>query len=256
MEYRKPGAADSVPPRWAIEVATNQIWLESHWSADDPPEPLVLNTTNVVCHVTLLGLMQTNGSIQLPAIMHLPDQGSFRITAGPPPAANALGYAAQYDGKNVQITVPGATQENPLVKYCWEAVAIHPDVANIDADEHFDGFRRDWLNIFQLSPHWHTLANHAASDTCAFCYYEYADIAAINPAAGFIVGWRPSIWSGKRSIKLSAGAMPARMPGHGAFPEYSSDTLPSLLIAATDYVQTRKDDGWLTTNYDHLKSWG
>ena len=92
IEYRRPGAAGSAPPRWALEIGRQEIRLESHWSADDPPEPLVLEAENSICHVTLLGRMEPDGSIQLPAIMHFPDQGSFRISATPK-AIKALGYA-------------------------------------------------------------------------------------------------------------------------------------------------------------------
>ena len=45
------------------------------------------------------------------------------------------------------------------------------------------------------------------------------------------------------------------MPGHGAFPVFATDTLPSLLIAAEDYVAGSKDNQWLVANYGHLKSW-
>ncbi|HEX4349307.1 MAG TPA: family 20 glycosylhydrolase, partial [Verrucomicrobiae bacterium] len=252
VEYRKPGAADSVPPRWAIEVATNEIWLESHWSADDPPEPFVMNADNSAYHVTLLGVMQTNGAMQLPAIMHIPDQGSFRISAEPP-LAGALGFAGQYDGKVVQMTFPGATQENPVVKYRWQVAAIHPPVAGIDSDERFDGFRRNWLNIFQFSPHWHMLANHVTSDTCAFCCYEYADIAAQTPPLADGVTALDMV---RQTVdEIIGGGKAYGMPGHGSYPEFSADTFPSLLIAAEDYVGAGKDDGWLATNYDHLKSW-
>lgn len=43
VEYRGTNAAPWEPPRWAIEIDTNEILLESHWSADDAPQPLVLN---------------------------------------------------------------------------------------------------------------------------------------------------------------------------------------------------------------------
>jgi hypothetical protein len=258
VEYRHPGTADSQPPRWAIEIGTNEIELESHWSANDPPEPLVFDADNSICHVTLLGLMETNGAVQLPAILHFPDQGSFRISVVSG-EVKSLGYAVghgdlgAHQARVVQITLPGATRENPMVKYRWEVVSIHPKIAGMDSDARFDGFRRDWLNIFQLSPRWRMLANHAASDTCAFCYYEYADIA----------GQTPPLANGLTALdlirqtldKIIAGANAYGMPGHGDFPEFAADTLPSLLIAAEDYVQGSKDEGWRTTNYDQLKSW-
>ncbi|HTV39731.1 MAG TPA: hypothetical protein VMF08_04090 [Candidatus Sulfotelmatobacter sp.] len=58
---------------------------------------------------------------------------------------------------------------------------IHPEVEGVDLDVRFDAIRRDWLDILQISPKWRMLANNASSDTCGFCYYEYADIAAQTP---------------------------------------------------------------------------
>jgi len=258
IEYRRPGTAGSVPARWALEIGRQGIRLESHWSADDPPEPLVLEAENNLCHVTLLGRMEPDGSIQLPAIMHFPDQGSFRISAAPK-AIKALGYATgpgdmgANQAKAVTITFPGATRETPVVKYRWEVVALRPKVAGIGADARFDGFRRNWLNLLQLSPHWRMLANHAASDTCAFCYYEYADLAECTPALARGVTALDLV---RQTLdRIMGGANAYGMPGHGAFPEYSTDTLPSLLIAAQDYIAGSKDQRWLATNYARLEAW-
>ena len=52
IEYRRPGSRDSARPRWALEIGRQEIWLESHWSADDPPESLVFEAENSTCHVT------------------------------------------------------------------------------------------------------------------------------------------------------------------------------------------------------------
>ena len=258
IEYRRPGAEGSGPPRWALEIGRREIRLESHWSADDPPEPLVLEAENNICHVTLLGRMESDGSVQLPAIMHFPDQGSFRISATPK-AVKALGYATgpgdmgANQAKAVKITFPGATRDIPVVKYRWEVVAIHPKVAAIGADARFDGFRRNWLNMLQLSPHWRMLANHAASDTCAFCYYEYADIAERTPALAKGVTALDLV---RQTLdRIMGGANAYGMPGHGGFPEFSADTLPSLLIAAQAYIAGSKDQRWLATNYGRLEAW-
>ncbi len=258
IEYRRPGAAPSAPARWAVEIGRREIRLESHWSADDPPEPLVLEAENSICHVTLLGRMESDGSVQLPAVMHFPDQGSFRISAAPK-AIKALGYAigpgdmGANQAKAVRITFPCATREEPVVKYRWEVVEIHPKVAGIDGDARFDGFRRNWLNILQLSPHWRMLANHAASDTCAFCYYEYADIAECTPALAKGVTALDLV---RQTLdRIMGGANAYGMPGHGAFPEFSADTFPSLLIAAQAYIAGSKDHRWLATNYSRLRAW-
>jgi len=256
VEYRRPGADSSEPPRWAIELGTDEITLESHWSADDPPEPLVFAARNNVCRVTMLGLMETNGTVNLPAVLYFPGQGAFQISnvsggiksvdyETPLPSD----YPKRRRPNTVQITFPGATKENPTVTYCWKVAAIHPPISGIDSDPRFDAFRRDWLNILQLSPQWQALANNAASTTCAFCYYEYADIAAQTPPLA----------SGLSALDMVRQTLDRIIAGGSAYgmqsSNYASDTLPSMLIAAEDYVQGTKDTDWLAQNYDELKSW-
>lgn len=255
VEYRKPGISDSQPPRWAIEVNKNEIVLKSHWSADDPPEPLELNLDNSVCHVTLLGLMEKNGSIQLPALMHFPDQGTFRISANVTDAG-PLGYSAWRRSGPIHITFPAATQKNPDVTYRWEAVAIHPEIPAIGSDARFDGFRRNWLNIFQYSPGNRMLANNVTSDTCGFCFYEYADVAQATPPLANGVTALDMV---RQSLdRIIAGALVyglfdiSKDPHH---PKFAADTLPSFLIAANDYVEGSKDERWLNDNYGHIKGW-
>src|SRR5215469_5636373 len=114
VEYRSPDATPSEPPCWAVEIKNQEILLESHWSAKHSPQPLVLDADTSVSHVTLLGFMETNGSIRLPALMHFPDQGTFRISANLGHAA-PLGYATTRE--NVEITFPPATREHPELNY-------------------------------------------------------------------------------------------------------------------------------------------
>jgi len=254
VEYRDPGAGPSESPGWAIEIKRGEIRLESHWSADDPPKPLVLKADTSVSHVTLLGWVGTNGSIQLPALMHFPDQGSFLISANHE-RADPLGYSATR--KEVSITFPAATREIPALTYRLRVTAIHPKIPGLAADARCDGFRRDWLNIFQINPQRRMLSNNAGSDTCGFCYYEYADIAqATPPLAGGLTAMDMVRQTLDQIIGgVKACGMPGYTRGHEDRPECSADTLPSFLIAAEDYVAGSRDEGWLTTNYDQLKSW-
>jgi Bacterial alpha-L-rhamnosidase 6 hairpin glycosidase domain len=257
VEYRQLGENDSSPAQWAIEISTNEILLESHWSAEDPPQPFVMDADTGISHVTLLGWLETNGSIQLPALMHFPDQGTFQITANFP-EAGPLGYATTR--KETKITFPAATPEHPTVDYRLKVVSLYPEIPGIEADARFDGFRRNWLNIFQLNPQRRMLSNNAGSDTCGFCYYEYADIAEHTPplAAGL------TAWDMVRQTldRIIAGATAVGMPGYSPLvihredrPECSADTFPSFLIAAEDYVHGTGDQAWLTGNYDKIKSW-
>jgi Bacterial alpha-L-rhamnosidase 6 hairpin glycosidase domain len=257
VEYRSPSAAPSESPRWAIEIETNEILLQSHWSADDPPQSLVLNADTDLSHVTLLGFMETNGSIRLPALMHFPGQGTFRISASLK-HADPLGYTATR--KNSKITFPAATREHPALTYSLKVVCIHPKIPGIAADARFDGFRRNWLNIFQINPQRRLLANNAGSDSCGYCYYEYGDIAKLTPPLA--KGLTALDMVRQTLDQVIAGAIVCGMPGYTTrlghpedHPESTADTLPSFLIAADDYVTGSKDEGWLATNYDKLESW-
>ncbi len=257
VEYRRPGQDDSSPAPWAIEINTNEILLESHWSPEYPPELLVVDADTRVSHVTLLGLLETNGSIRLPALMHFPDQGTFQISANVPDAG-PIGYATTR--KDTKITFPGATPEHPTLIYHLKVVSIHPDFPGIDADARFDGFRRNWLNMFQLNPSWRMLSNNAGSDTCGFCYYEYADIAENTPSLATRLAALDMV---RQTLdRIIAGTKAVGMPGYSPMvihredrPECSADTFPSFLIAAEDYVQGSGDQAWLAGNYDKIKSW-
>lgn len=256
VQYHRPDAPHSAPARWTIEIHNREIRLESRWTEQDPPAPLVLDADNSLCHVTLLGRLNADGAVQLPALMHFPDRGTLRISAS---GANALGYSTgpgdmgAHQAKAVRITFPAATRGHPEIRYRCQVVTVYPKLKEIDRSSRFDGFRRNWLNILQLSPHWRTLANHAASDTCAFCYYEYADIAQHTPPLA--KGLSALDLVRQTLDRIIGGANAYGMPGHGGFPEYSADTLPSLLLAAGAYVTGTKDQKWLTANYGQLKAW-
>ncbi len=97
------------------------------------------------------------------------------------------------------------------------------------------------------------LANHADSDTCAFCYYEYGDIARHTPP---LANGLSALDMVRQSLdRIINGANAYGMPGYGDFPEFASDTLPSLVIAAHDCVEGSQGSAWLATNYAHFKSW-
>ncbi len=254
VEFRPFGAHRSKAPTWTIQIKTREIILESHWLPDDPGEPFVINADASVSHLTLLGLLETNGSIQLPAVLHFPDQGSFQIFVRPNDAAS-LGYSATR--KNVKITFPAATREHPILTYNLKVAAIYPKITGIEGDPRFDGFRRDWLNIFQINPQRRLLSNNSGSDSCGYCYYEYADIANDTPS---LSGGLTAMDMVRQTLdQIIAGAIVCGMPGytrgHEDHPQATADTLPSFLISAEEYVQSSHDENWLATNYQQIKLW-
>jgi hypothetical protein len=263
FEYRRPGASPGTQPVWSLDFSPRQIRLRSHFLRGNPPPPVVLSFNSRINHVTLLGLINDDGTVRLPAILHLPDLGTFRIVSASG-AKPALGYDAlclrggQARGVRendfVTVTFPPASAGTPDIDYSLEVVAIYPGPPELAGDPRFDGFRRNWLNMFQLNPRLRVLANHAASDPCAFTVYEYSSVAARTPPLA------PGL-TALDLIRLTLdrylnGMKAYGVAGYQADNKYDFlDTYPSLLIAASDYVQASKDHAWLKKNYPGLRAW-
>jgi len=260
--YRARSASPGEFPAWTFEFSDRRIRLRSVYSALNPPAPLTLNFNTHLNHATLLGLMNDDGSVRLPSLVHLPDQGTLRITSSGPKEI-ALGYDAQrfhkpHQGDDyVKITFPAASAATPALEYTVDVVAIYPELPGIDQDARFDGFRRDWLNIFQLSPHYRALANNAASDVCAFTLFEYSAVAKRTPP---LAPGLTALDMVRQTLDRYLGGMKGYgivgyVPNDFTNPYDYTDTYPSLLIAASDYVEGSNDERWLRKNYAGLKTW-
>jgi hypothetical protein len=267
FEYRRSGTRSPAPPGWTFEFTARQIHLRSHFAGGDPPPPLVLNFNSSLIHATLLGFISDDGSVRLPALLHLPDQGTFRVDSSPAKGL-ALGYESLRHADDpspgrpqskraedyVKVTFPAASAGMPDIDYHLEVVAIYPGPPELAHDSRFDGFRRNWLNIFQLNPRLRVLANHAASDPCAFTLFEYSTVAVHTPplapgltALDLIRQTLDRYLSGMKAYGI-AGVQPD-------VPYDFLDSYPSLLAAASDYVQAGKDNTWLRNNYPGLRNW-
>ena len=261
IDYRResPGA----PAAWTFEFSPRQIRLHSRFWEESPPPPITLDFDSRVNHATLLGLINADGSVRLPALLHLPDLGTFRITctSGTCPA---LGYDAYRrrgphdeplgNDDFVKVSFPAASAATLQVEYTLDVVESRPGPRDLARDPRFDGFRRDWLNIFQLNPRLGVLANHASSDPCAFTLYEYSSMAVDTPplapgvtALDLVRFTLEHYFEGMKAYGL-AGAQ------HDV-PYDFLDSYPSLLIAAWDYFRGSKDEAWLQKAYPHLRDW-
>ncbi len=125
VEYRRPGLDASTPARWTIDFNAKGLTMISRWSQADPPEPIVLEFNPKLSRATLLGMFNPDGSVPgLPAILHLPDQGTVRITAADTKEAT-LGYDAQRTGAEfIRVVFPPATEKRPQIEYRWQVVAM------------------------------------------------------------------------------------------------------------------------------------
>jgi hypothetical protein len=263
VEYRLSGAPPSRPPVWVFETSTRQMSIQSSYEGKDSAPPLVMDFDLQLCHATLLGLLNDDGSVRLPALLHLPDYGTFRITS-PATRGLSLGYEVlpypppRQKEKFVRVTFRGASEALPRLEYTLDVVAIHPAGSPLDQDSRFDGFRRNFLNIFQLSPRFRSLANNAASDACAITVYEYGEVALHTPPLA--QGLTALDLLRQTLDRYLHGMKGCGMKGYNAGTADETgydflDAYPSLLIAGADYVLGSKDESWLRANYSGLQAW-
>ncbi len=253
VEYRIAGAGSDAPPPWTFEFSGNKIVLVSQWSADFVPPPFVFHFSLSQVHSTVLGLFRKDDLLATPALLHFPGQGSMRLTANIPEIG--LAYASDRPKQTATLSLPGASPEHQRIVYTLEIMAIYPDVAGIANDTRFDSFRRNWLNALQLNPSYPALANNTASDTCAFCYYEFADIAALTPPLAEGLTALDVVRQTLDRILAGGTAYGLPAPGWQCCPSAFSDALPALLIAAANCVRAGGADAWLAANYDGIRGW-
>lgn len=248
-----PDPAAPSSPGWNLVAGERNLRLTWDGVPDRRAAPFVITIDTHACYGTLLGVFDEKGDIRLPAILHLPGYGTLRITPTGP--AGALGYASGPGW--VRVSFPAPAGAGAGSGYLLDVATVCPPVAGAD-DPRYDGFRRNWLNVLQLNPNRRVLSNNTASDTCAFCYYEYADVARRTPA---LAEGLEALDIVRQSLERVLGGMKAYgMPGYGppgggGFLDESSDTFPSLLIAADDCTEGTGNRVWLRAHYAGIREW-
>ncbi len=263
--YRAGSAPDSAPPIWEIRCEESKLTLRSRFAGETNLPPFTLTFNQKANHATLLGLMQPGERrTGLPCVLHMPDMGSARVTC------NVRDAKLDYDARRyvnpafVKVTFPPATREHPLVQYTLKVTAIYPPVRGVENNARFDGFRRSYLDIFQVNPRLQMLANNSSSDPCAFTVYEYSEVALHAPPLANGLTCLDLI---RMTVdRYLAGAKGYGQVGYGKVTEgadiigwttpYTSlDSNPSLLISACNYVKGAQDWKWARKNYAGLAAW-
>ena len=262
-----PGADGKPVTVWEMVCEAKSLMFISRAGSVTNLPPLVLQFDQKANHATLLGLMKPDErQMQLPCVLHLPDKESLRISASD--SDGKLDYDARRRGVPcafVRLEFPPATKEHPHVEYHLDATAIYPPLPQIEGDARFDGFRRGFLNIFQVNPRVQMLANNAASDSCPFTLFMYSEVARqVPPLADgltcldlvrmtldrYLSGAKGYGQVGYACTRVDADLVAWRTPWT------TLDTYPSLLIAACNCVQSAKDFAWAKKNYAQLATWG
>lgn len=263
FEYRAPGASNATPPVWSFEFSARHIHLRSNFPGSGTLPPLVLNFDPYLNHATLLGIINADSTVRLPAILHLPDLGTFRITS-PTKKVRSLGFDArrlhgsgappENPANYIRITFPAASAPLRAIDYDLEVVAIYPKVPGVVRDQRFDGFRRNWLNMFQMLSGTGMLANNSVSGPCPCSTFFYSSVAARTPPLA--PGLTALDLVRQTLDRYLGGFIGIGMEGYDKMDSRGfMDSYPSLLITATDYVRASHDRAWLAKNYPGLKAW-
>jgi len=175
----------------------------------------------------------------------------MRLTSSVPDLE--MTYTSDRPHQAAMLSLPGADFAHQRVDYTLDVMAIYPVVPGIAGDARFDAFRRNWLDALQLNPELQALANNTASDTCAFCYYEFADIAALTPP---LAEGLTALDIVRQTLdRMLAGGFAYGMPIVPDHPTATSDTYPAMVIAAANCVRAGHSDDWLAENYAGIRGW-
>ena len=251
--YRRATATKEEPPSWAVEFSPLTIVLTSQWSSGADPGPFLFRFKLEQVHSTVLGVFRKDKLLALPVLMHFAGQGSMRLSADV--GDLGLTYTSDRPSQTARLSLPGATSDHPRIVYTLEVTAIYPQLPGITGSSRFDAFRRNWLNALQLNPNYPALANNTASDTCAFCYYEFADIAALSPPLAPGLTALDLVRQTLDRILAGGAAYGLPAPGYKCCPSAFSDSLPSMMIAAASCVRAGNCDAWLDANYQGIRGW-
>lgn len=252
IEYRLAGESTAV---WTFTFTERGFVIRSNYSAKNPQRALTLSFDPKGSHATLLGLFTDEGEIHLPALLHFPDRGTFRVTTSTPDVA--LGYdALRFRDNYIRVSFPAADKYQHEIEYRLDVTAIYPHVASMEGDPRYDGFRRDFLNILQLNPRRRALANNAASDACAFTTFTYSMMVVQMPP---LADGLSALDILRQTLDRYVGEMKAcGIKGYNDDPNTKYDfldTYPSLVMTSFDYVQGSHDQAWLKRDYSVIKTW-
>ncbi|MEI8049687.1 MAG: hypothetical protein WCI92_20115, partial [Bacteroidota bacterium] len=251
---------------WVFNFEEKQFSVISNYSKENTLKGIDFRFDKQKNHTTLLGEMTAKNKALLPAVLHLPDMGTFQLRA------DRKGVMVDYDANRnarenfISVVLPPATAQQSAVKYTFTAASIYPKFPGVE-EEKFAGFRRNYLNLFQLNPKLQVLANNSCSDPCAFTLFMSSMLALKTPP---LVDSLTALDLLRISVERYLNGMKAYgMYGYNGswegkanaeeekqkHPYDCLDTWPSLVISACNYIRGSKDINWAGIHYPKIKEW-
>ncbi len=216
-------------------------------------------------HTTVLGLLHEKNKIKTPCVIHLPGMGSLKVRSKQVDVLDYTSARINVPTNFVQIAFPPASKIKKSIEYSFEIDAIHPDLEKIVGDPRFDGYRRSYINTFQVNPNIKMLANNSSSDSCGFVQYGYSEVALQTPnlvdnlkaidLVGITIDTYLSGIKGYGMKGYKSDALGDTENTNWGNQSSSLDTYPSLLMAGCNYYLGSGNKRWLKKNYKGLVSW-
>jgi hypothetical protein len=104
---------------WTFKFSDKQFTVQTNFSNQNPQATLDFRFDQRKNHTTLLGLMPDRKKTVLPAVLHLPDMGTFQLTADQPNSCVDFDASRKKGNKYVSVKLPGANQQQPSVTYTF-----------------------------------------------------------------------------------------------------------------------------------------
>ncbi len=251
---------------WEFEFDERDFTIISNYRQENKEHSLDLRFGKNQNHTTLLGVMVGKNQTRLPALLHFPDMGTLRLVADKPEVV--VDYdASRKEGANyISVGLPAASVQQNCVRYTFTAVSVYPSFTGVE-QEKYAGFRRNYLNLYQINPRLQVLANNSCSDPCAFTLFLSSMLALKTPPLADSLNALDLL---RMSVERYLNGMKAYgMFGYNgtwedenasvdnskAQPYDYLDTYPSLVISACNYIKGSKDRGWAEQYYPQIKTW-
>lgn len=252
ISYYTDGKAEF--PVWEFSFSEKEIVIRSRYHKGADAEDLLISFSQKANHCTALGYFAGDKQLGFPNVLHFPNMGSFRTYCSHPGVA--LHYHAELTGQPfVNVGFPAATEDTPDITYTLRSAAIYPDSLSVNNNSLYDGYKKGFINMFQLSPGFKLLANNSTSDACAFTVFLYAEMARKTPE--LVEGLKAfdliRITLDRYINGFKGYGMVGKENWHSAYD--SSDSFPSLVIAACYYILETGDTQWGSKNYDAICKW-
>jgi hypothetical protein len=244
---------------WEVKCNGKAITLHTRYADGAPAIPFGITIAQQINHSTVLGIMAAENQLKFPCLLHLPGRGTFQVHCSNPSVTLFYDADRTKGEPFVKAAFMAADAKNKSISYTLNVVSICPDIIANTNDDKFDGVRRDFINIFQLNPRLKVLANNSASDPCAFTMFMYAEMARQTP----------KLTADLYPMDLIRASLNVYLAGMKAYGQVgynangtswdsiydSSDSAPSLIIAACYYILHTHDLTWAQANYAGIKAW-